>query len=154
MRRGTRVAVLIAAVLVVAVSGMVFATRQPPMVDEPAPLMQDDEGPPTAEELAHAAERLRANRVAVEDAVLSELASEYGLGGAIRIVAWSADNELGLDIAAIRAKRDGDGTDGSGMGWGQIAKELGVSPGLGSIMGNGGGRGREDAPGHQDDEAP
>jgi hypothetical protein len=33
------------------------------------------------------------------------------------------------------------------MGWGQIAKDLGVSPGIGSIMGNGGGHGRDGAPG-------
>jgi hypothetical protein len=47
--------------------------------------------------------------------------------------------------------RDGDGTEGSGMGWGQIAKELGVHPGIGSIMGQGGGHGRENAPGQQKD---
>ena len=35
------------------------------------------------------------------------------------------------------------------MGWVQIAKELGVHPGLGSIMGQGGGHGRENAPGQQ-----
>jgi hypothetical protein len=40
-----------------------------------------------------------------------------------------------------------------GMGWGQMARELDVHPGLGSIMGNGGGNGnglgREGAPGQQ-----
>ena len=50
--------------------------------------------------------------------------------------------------------RDGDGTEGSAMGWGRIAKELGFHPGIGSIMGNGGGHGRDNAPGQQDDETP
>jgi hypothetical protein len=36
------------------------------------------------------------------------------------------------------------------MGWGKIAKDLGFSPGIGSIMGNGGGHGRDNAPGQQD----
>jgi hypothetical protein len=40
------------------------------------------------------------------------------------------------------------------MGWGRIAKDLGVNPGIGSIMGNGGGHGRDNASGQQgrDDE--
>jgi hypothetical protein len=37
------------------------------------------------------------------------------------------------------------------MGWGRIAKELGVHPGLGSIIGQGGGHGHENAPGQQKD---
>ena len=33
------------------------------------------------------------------------------------------------------------------MGWGQIANELGVHPGLGSVMGQGGDHEKPDAPG-------
>ena len=96
----------------------------------------DDEDPPTADDIAHAAERLAANGFEVSDTILTELAAEYGVGGAVRIVAWSqADPDR---MADLRALRDGDGSEGSGMGWGQIAKELGVHPGLGSIMGQGG----------------
>jgi hypothetical protein len=40
---------------------------------------------------------------------------------------------------------------GEGLGWGQIARDLGVHPGLGSIMGHGGGHGRDTAPGQQKD---
>lgn len=40
------------------------------------------------------------------------------------------------------------------MGWRQIPKELGVHPGIGSIMGNGDGHGRENAPGEQEDQTP
>ena len=68
--------------------------------------------------------------------MLTELATKYGVGGAVRIVAWSAADPDRM--ADLRAMRDGDGSEGSGMGWGQIAKELGVHPGIGSIMGNGG----------------
>ena len=146
MSRGTRIALLVAAVLIVAVSGTVLATRQPQTADEPAQLTQDhDDAPPSAEKLARLSERL-----GVEPQVISDLALEYGLGGAVRLVAWSADNPANLDLAGIRRMRDGDGTDGSVMGWGQIARELGVHPGIGSIMGNGGGHGPDKVPVQQD----
>ena len=146
MSRGTRIALLVAAVLIVAISGTVFGTRQPQTADEPAQLTQDgDDAPPSAEKLAQLAERL-----GVDQQVISDLAVEYGLGGAVRLLAWSADNPKNADMAAIRLMRDGNGTEGSVMGWGQIAKELGVHPGIGSIMGNGGGHGRDNAPGQQD----
>jgi hypothetical protein len=144
MSRGTRIALLVAAVLIVAVSGTVLATRQPQTADEPAQVTQDgDDTPPSPEKLAQLSERLGASQQ-----VISDLALEYGLGGAVRILAWSDGN---ADVMAeIRLKRAGDGTEGSIMGWGQIAKELGVHPGIGSIMGNGGGNGRDSAPGQQD----
>jgi hypothetical protein len=146
MSRGNRIALLVAAVLIVAVSGTVLATRQPQTADEPAQVTQDgDDTPPSPEKLAQLSERL-----GVEQQVISDLAIEYGLGGAVRLVAWSADNPKNADMAAIRLMRDGDGTEESGMGWGEIAKDLGVHPGIGSIMGNGGGHGRDDAPGQQD----
>ena len=153
MNRTNRIALMAAAVLVLVVSGTVFATRTPSAPSPPAQVTQDEEdAPPTADEIAHAAERLRANEITVDDAVFNELVTVYGVGGAVRIMAWSkGDSNV---IADIRAKRDGDGTEGSGMGWGRIAKDMGVNPGIGSIMGNGGGHGRDNAPGQQgrDDE--
>jgi hypothetical protein len=154
MNQRNRIALLAAAALVIAVSGTVLATRAPSAPAEPAQLAQDgEETPPTAEELAHAADRLRASGIGVDDpaleAQLSELATVYGLGGAVRMIAWSADNALGATVDDIRLMRDGDGTEGSAMGWGQIAKRLEVHPGIGSIMGNGGGHGRANAPGQQ-----
>lgn len=123
-----------AAVLLVA--GCALAPGGSATSAEPASLESDEaEGPPTAEELAHASDRLAASGFDVTDELLAELADQYGVGGAIRIVAWSegdADR-----IAEIRAMRDGDGTEGSRMGWGQIAAELGVDPGIGWIMGGG-----------------
>ena len=155
MSRGNRIALLGGAVLILAVSGTVLATRQPPAANEPAGVAQDDEDmPPTAEELAHAADRLRAHDITVDDAVLSDLATRYGLGGAVRVLAWAADADDDVTVESITSLRDGDGTEGSGMGWGRIAKDLGFHPGIGSIMGNGGGHGRDNAPGQQEDEAP
>jgi hypothetical protein len=97
------------------------------------------EAPPTGEELGHAAERLQAHGIVIARDRLAALAADYGLGGAVRLAAWA--DATGRSIADLRAMRDG------GAGWGQMAHELGVHPGLGSIMG--GGQGREDAPGQQ-----
>jgi len=153
--RQRRLALLLGAALVLLVSGTVFATRQPQVEEEPATVAQDgDDTPPTVEELAHAADRLRASNITVDEAVFSDLAARYGVGGAVRVTAWAADSNDDVTVESITAMRDGDGTDGSGMGWGRVAKELGFHPGIGSIMGNGGGHGRDDAPGQQKDKAP
>ena len=152
MTRTNRLALLGALLLLFVAAGAVLAIRAPDATDPPAPLGQDDEEtPPTAEELAHAAERLAANDLEVSDDVLADLAASYGLGGAVRVVAWSDGDPDRM--ARIREMRDGDGTEGSGMGWGQIAKELGEHPGIGSIMGNGGGHGRENAPGQNREDS-
>jgi hypothetical protein len=145
MNRRNRVAMLAAAAVVLAATGSVLAIRAPGAPDQPAGVTQDEETPPTAEDIAHAAERLQAK--GLDAARLEELAATYGIGGAIRLIAWSSDPDVGLTIDELRAMRDGDGTEGSGMGWGRMAKELGVHPGIGSIMGNGGGHGRDNAPG-------
>lgn len=145
MDRRNRIALLAGLALVLAATGTVLATRAPDVGREPSQLSDETETPPTAEDLAHAGDRLEAAGLEVDDALLSELASAYGVGGAVRLVAWS--DATGEEIATLRQMRDGDGTDGSGMGWGQMARELGVHPGIGSIMGNGGGHGRDDAPG-------
>ena len=154
MNRTNRIALMAAIVLVLVVTGTVFATRAPSADRQPAQVTQDEEDtPPTAEEIAHAADRLRAKEIAVDDAVFNELVTAYGIGGAVRVMAWS-NGDPGV-IDQIRRMRDGDGTEDSGMGWGRIAKDLGVNPGIGSIMGNGGGHGRDNAPGQQgrdDDE--
>ena len=94
-------------------------------------------------------DRLAAHGITVDEAQLTDLAGRYGVGGAVRLMAWA--EETGMTVEEIAAMRDGDGTPESVMGWGQIAHELGVHPGIGSIMGNGGGGGRDAAPGQQDD---
>ena len=150
MNRTNRIAILAALALLLGAAGTVIATRAPNSANQPSQLAQDDDdAPPTAEDLAHAAERLAANfpDLTVSDELLAELATEYGIGGAVRIIAWSEGNEEVM--ADIREMRDGDGTEEGAMGWGQIAKALGKHPGIGSIMGNGGGHGRDNAPGQQ-----
>jgi len=149
-----------AAILLLIVTGTALATRQPQAADEPQQLAASQEADPddgltTADDLAHAADRLAENEISVDDAVLADLASRYGLGGAVRLAAWA--DETGMSVEELAAMRDGDGTADGGMGWGlmarQLSEELGIDlrPGLGSIMGNGGGHGRDNAPGQQKD---
>jgi hypothetical protein len=145
MNRRNRVAILAAAAIVLAATGSVLALRAPGVPDQSAGVTQDEETPPTAEDLAHAAERLQAKDL--DASRLEELAAVYGIGGAVRLIAWSSDPDVGMTIDELRTMRDTGGPDGGPMGWGKLAKELGVHPGIGSIMGNGGGQGRENAPG-------
>ena len=145
MNRRNRVALLAAAAVALAATGSVLAIRAPGAPDQPAGVTQDEETPPTAEDIAHAAERLQAK--GLDASRLEELAATYGIGGAVRLIAWSSDPDVGMSIDELIAKRDTGGPDGGPMGWGKMAKELGVHPGIGSIMGNGGGHGRDNAPG-------
>ena len=142
----SRVFRLAAVAAVLLVAGCALAPGGSATLGEPAPLASGEvDAPPTTEDLAHASERLAANGFDVTDELLAELADQYGVGGAIRIVAWSdghADR-----MAEIRAMRDGDGTEESRMGWGQIAAELGEDPGIGWIMGGG----PHGSPGEDDD---
>ena len=154
MDRSNRLALMAAAVMLLVVTGTVLATRAPGAADEPAQLtasqgaeLESEDAPPTAEELSHAADRLSAREIAFDDAALADLASRYGLGGAVRLFAWA--DATGRSVDDLAAMHDTGGPDGGPMGWGKIAKELGVSPGIGSIMGNGGGHGRDTAPGQQ-----
>src|SRR5688500_18757591 len=150
MNRTNRIAFLAAAALLLVAAGSVLANRAPAARDLPAQPASSHEAevPPSAEDLAHAADRLEAKGIGFQEAVLDDLAARYGVGGAVRVLAW-ADAE-GIDVSVITDKRDGSETE-PGMGWGRIARELGVHPGLGSIMG--GGHGRDNAPGQQE-QAP
>jgi hypothetical protein len=153
MNRRNRIALLVAGLLLVIVAGGALANQLPgaPSAPRHAASSQEPEesgeadAPPTADELAHAADRLTANGIDADAALLADLAARYGLGGAVRLVAWS--DATGLSVDELAAKRD------EGQGWGQIAHELGVHPGIGSIMGNGGGNGRENAPGQNKADA-
>ena len=153
MSRTNRIAFLLALVLLVVAAGTVLATRAPVARDEPAPPASsheaeaDEESPPAAEDLANARARLEAAEIPFDDAALDDLASRYGLGGAIRVLAWSAETDT--EVSVITGMRDGTETE-PGMGWGRIAREPDVKPGIGWIMGNGGGNGN----GHGRDSAP
>lgn len=149
MHRSIRIG-LFALLLVGVVGGSALAARGPRT--DHAPLHADaseaPEAPPTAAELSHAVDRLEAHGVTTTADALSALAGKYGLGGAIRLMAWA--DSTGKTVAELSAMRD------AGKGWGQIGHDLGVSPGIGWIMGNGhaGGNGKAGAPGQQKDHGP
>jgi hypothetical protein len=145
MARQTRLAIMAAAVLVLVIAGGALANRAAPQQDLPPQVASSHEAQPSpsADGVSHAADRLANAGLAYDQDLLVELATEYGVGGAVRLFAWS--DETGLSVDELRAMRD------EGTGWGVMARELGVHPGIGSIMGNGGGHGRENAPGQQRD---
>jgi hypothetical protein len=144
MTRPTRLAIL-GGTLLVLVAGTAIATqsaREHP--NGPAAASHEPEAPPSADEVAHALDRLQASGINATEGELSALAADYGLGGAIRLVAWA--DASGKSLADLRSMRDG------GQGWGQIAHQLGLHPGIGSIMGKAGEHGRDNAPGRSKDK--
>jgi hypothetical protein len=139
MNRSTRLAILGGSLLIL-VAGTALGTQalRPSKQDGPTASQEQPQAPPSADELAQAQDRLAAHGIDATVKQLSALAADYGLGGAIRLLAWV--DAPGMSVGDLRGLRD------DGAGWGQLAHDLGVSPGIGSIMGNGG-HGREDAPG-------
>ena len=155
--RGRFLPLAAAGLLIVVAAGTALAIRSPqandpraPLTQEPsdAPEAEESDAPPSADELARIVDRLAAAGVETNAETVGALAAEHGVGGAVRLLAWADASGRSVDeIAALRA---GD-ADTAPMGWGRIAKELGVHPGIGSIMGNGNGHGRENAPGESGD---
>ena len=136
MSRTSRIALLGALAMLVVLAGTTFATRSP--VAEPAtPHHADEHEGPEDAAVLRVVERLGADETQVR-----ELAAEHGFGGAVRMLAWE---KAGVEIGEVEALR------AEGQGWGEIAKQFNVHPGIGSVMGNGGGHGRENAPGQQKD---
>lgn len=158
MNRRNRFALIGAAALLLVAAGSVLANRAPVADGAPAAPASSHESddaeevkdPVTAQDLAHAAERLTASEIAFDDGQLADLADRYGLGGAVRVLAWA--EETGLGVEEITSMRDGTDTEPP-MGWGRIAKELDVHPGIGKVMGNGNGHGRDSAPGQEKKQA-
>lgn len=145
MTRTNRIAILAALTLLVAATGTVLATRSPQSAQQPAGPQADEgddaEGAPDADALARAAERL--DELGIPAETLGDYAERYGLGGAVRLHAWA--DATGMPVEDIAALRDGDGE--TPMGWGRLARDLGVHPGIGWVMGNG--RGAGDPPGQE-----
>lgn len=151
MRQPTRIGIFVL-LLIGVVGGTALAARNPGTKQTPSLLAgshepkasEAAEAPPTADEMTHAADRLKAHDI--DPAQLEALAVKYGLGGAVRVLAWS--KTTGKTVAFLSAMRDG------GKGWGQIGHELGVSSGIGWIMGNGhDASDKAKAAGAKDDEA-
>jgi hypothetical protein len=122
---------LAALLLVGVLGGSALAAQHPGATKVPrdAAASEAPETPPTAAELTRAVDRLKAQGITATAAQLGTLADKFGLGGAIRLMAWS--KSTGKTIAELSAMRD------AGKGWGEIGHDLGVSPGIGRIMRNG-----------------
>jgi hypothetical protein len=112
---------------------------------------EDEDGPPSPELLDRLVDRLDNAGIATDADTIAALAADYGVGGAVRLLAWA-------DASGMSTGQLADMFD-SGLGWGEIARELDLHPGIGSVMGNGGangppahanGLGRAGAPGQQD----
>jgi len=146
MHRSMRIG-LFALLLLAVVGGSALAAggSHPSKPPSFADASEAPDAPPSAAELARAVDRLQAQGVSTDVNQLSALAAKYGLGGAVRLMGWTKIS--GKTLAELSAMRD------AGKGWGQIAHELGVSPGIGWIMGNGhaGDHGKASAPGQQKD---
>lgn len=138
---------LLAVVLLAVVAGGAWAAAAPKA--DKTPSFAEASGEPealTADKLARVVDRLAERGIDAEG--LADLAATYGLGGAIRLLAWA--ESTGKSIAELTAMRD------DGQGWGQMARELGVGAGIGWIMGNGhsGDHGKANAPGQLKDKGP
>lgn len=138
----------------------VAASHQPQSPDDGETAGEDEaeaEAQPSAELLDRLVTKLEEAGITTDADTIAALAAEYGVGGAVRLLAWSNASSLSTDELAAMFE--------SGMGWGEIAAELNggdgsfeLHPGIGSIMGNGGGQadgapglglGRAGAPGQQ-----
>jgi hypothetical protein len=114
---------------------------------------RDEEGgPPSQKQLDKIVQRLGDAGIETDAEAVAGLAENYGVGGAVRLLAWA--DATGKDPAEIGAMFD------SGMGWGEIARQLNdedaegdldLHPGIGWVMGGGQGHGhgRTTAPGQE-----
>lgn len=140
MARTNRIALLGALALLVALAGAALANRAPQVADEPAQLASSHEAEPEVElededagdGATVARDRLADAGIVADAAEFDDLAARYGVGGAVRLYAWA--DATGMTVEEIAVLRDGDGEP---VGWGRIAKDLGVHPGIGAIMGRG-----------------
>ncbi|MEX0709767.1 MAG: hypothetical protein WD116_01025 [Chloroflexota bacterium] len=143
MQRPIRIGIFVL-LLVGVVGGSALAAGGPRDDKGPSILAAsaEPEAPPTDAKLKLVVERLEVLEITAEVGQLKTLAATYGLGGAVRLLAWA--DSTGKTVAELTAMRD------AGRGWGDIAHELGTSPGIGWIMGNGNhgsGHGKAGAPG-------
>lgn len=131
--RINRIALLASLALLVALAGSVLANRSPQVADEP-PQPAASHGADDADtgEGATARDRLADAGIEADAAEFDDLAARYGVGGAVRLYAWA--DATGMTVDEVAALRDGDEEP---VGWGRVAKDLGVHPGIGSIMGRG-----------------
>ena len=152
--RGLLVPIVATGLLIVLATGGALANRAPLAQDASDQSEAEDQGPPpTADEVARVVDRLADAGVDTDEDTVAALAADHGLGGAVRLLAWSEAS--GLSVDEIAAMREGS-EDSAPMGWGRIARELNAADpeldlkaGIGQIMG--GGHGRDNAPGQSEE---
>ena len=139
---------VLAVALVLLVAGSALANKGFRAEQQPDVVAQDEEeGAPSQQVLDKVVERLGNAEIVTTPEAVAELAATYGVGGAVRILAWGAATDA--DVAAMFD---------SGMGWGEIARQLNeadaegdlnLHPGIGWVMGGGQGQGhgKANAPG-------
>jgi hypothetical protein len=140
--------IVLAVALVLLLAGSALANKGFRAESQPDVVAQDEEGgTPSQQVLDKVVNRLGAldPPIVTDAATVAELAATYGVGGAVRILAWGASTDA--DVAAMFD---------SGMGWGEIARQLNeadadgdldLHPGIGWVMGGGQGQGKANAPG-------
>jgi hypothetical protein len=129
MLRAMRLGIFVAVILLPLASGAVLAFNGEGENADRVVELLDDQG------------------ITTDNAELDALADTYGLGGAVRVLAFA--DAAGVDPSEIAAMRD------DGMGWGQIARALAeehdgfdLKPGIGWIMrGHGQGEGQGEGQG-------
>jgi hypothetical protein len=139
---------VLAVALVLLVAGSALANKGFRAEQQPDVVAQDEEeGVPSQQVLDKVVERLGNVEIVTTPEAVAALAATYGVGGAVRILAWGAATDA--DVAAMFD---------SGMGWGEIARQLNeadaegdlnLHPGIGWVMGGGQGQGhgKANAPG-------
>lgn len=97
-----------------------------------------DTTPPSQAQLDRLVGLLKTAGITATDEQLTALIAKYGVGGAMRVLAWAHDG----DTSQVTALRD------QGLGWGEIARQLNeadpsanLGPGIGWIMSGGHGAG-------------
>jgi hypothetical protein len=91
---------------------------------------EGSEAAPSAAEITDIVAKLKAAGITTTEAAFKALVAQVGVGGAVRTLAFA--HASGKTPAQILAMRDS-------MGWGRIRKQLnlGITPGIGWIMGGG-----------------
>lgn len=143
--------VILAVALLLLVAGSALANKGFQAQNESDLVAQDEgEGTPSQQVLDKIVERLGNLEIDATAEEVAALAEKYGVGGAVRLLAWA--DATGKTPAELGAMFD------SGLGWGQIAKQLNeedaegdldLRPGIGWVMGGGQGEGhgKANAPG-------
>ena len=113
--RGLLVPIVATGLLIVIATGGALANRAVPAQGPTDRSEAEDQGaPPSADEVARVVDRLADAGVDTDDDTVAALAADHGLGGAVRLLAWS--DASGLSVDEIAAMRAGSG-DEEPMGW-------------------------------------